>query len=189
MYAMISKGKQNTQDGQHLLQLRWCCKKVVSIILLLCTKIRYLRWHQSFHKLASEEEITRYKSIKPDAFSSQEVKDLVITHKILAERRKSFYNTQQSSLIENATQTPIHATQSRKHEVHVAIYFVTTAVIKQGRDSKESHRGSSVSLVSFLSKSIVNTYLISTENLSIIPEIQSLPVKDSKTISSSHFNR
>lgn len=188
MYAMISKGKWNTQDGQHLLWLRWWCKKVVSKILLLHIKIRYLRWDQ-YHKLACEEEVNRYKSIKLDAFSSQEVKELVITHKILAERRKSFYNTLQSFLIENATQTRIHATQSKKHEAHVAIYFITTAVIRQGRDSKESHRGSSVSLVSFLSKSIVNTYLISAEKLSIIPEIQSLPVKESKTISSSHFNR
>lgn len=189
MCAMISKGKRNTQGGQHLLRLRWWCKKVVSMILLLCTRIRYLRWDQSFHKLASEEEINRYESIKPDAFSSQEVKDSVITHKMLAERRKAFYNTLQSSLIENATQTRIHATQSMKHEIRVAIYFVTTAVIKQGRDSRESHRGSSVSLVSFLSKGIVDTYLISTEKLSIIPEIQSLPAKESKAISSSHFNR
>lgn len=84
---------------------------------------------------------------------------------MLAERRKAFYNTLQSSLIENATQTRIHATQNMKHEIRVAIYFVTTAVIKQGRDSRESHRGSSVSLVSFLSKGIVDTYLISTEKL------------------------
>jgi hypothetical protein len=61
-----------------------------------------------------------------------------------------------------------------KHKAHVGIYFLTPAVVKQESGSKESHRGPSISLFPFKSKSIVNMLLIfmkKKKKLSIIPEI------------------
>lgn len=173
MNVMISKGKLKAQDGQYLLRLRWWQWEGRQ----LHTQIKHLRprssaflgENQQFYKLTCEGDINRPKSVHLHAFSSREVKDVSITHKTHCWKQKVI--SQHTAKLSNWKCHSDSYPCNKRHEVHAAIYILTTAVIKEGSGSRESHMISSALLGPLRHKSIVNKHLISTEKLTIIPEI------------------